>query len=1178
LNGTTISHYEVLERLGSGGMGVVHKARDLTLDRLVALKFLSPHRGTEADRRRFLREARAASALEHPNICTIYEVGEAEDGRLFIAMSLCEGESLKEKLERGPLPPEEAVRLAAGIAAGLAAAHARGVVHRDVKPGNVMILPDGQVKLVDFGIAKLAEETRLTRAGSVVGTASYLSPEQFRGEPADHRADVWALGVLLYEMLTGRLPFDAPHDHELIDAILRREPEPPSIHASGVPYELDRLVQRALAKRPELRHPNMESLRADLERLLENAAELGKTVVAIPSSRPQPLPRPSAPGSQSGSRSGSRSGPWPDVRRESSSLAAEGAERYQILEPVGGGGMGVVYKARDLRLGRIVALKFLPPELTRDPEAKERFLQEARTASTLDHPNVCTVHEIGEDADGRLFLAMAFYDGETLKKRLGEGPLPVDEAADIAKQVAQGLTKAHRQGIIHRDVKPANLMLTGDGVVKILDFGIAKLAGSAALGLTRAGSSVGTPAYMSPEQARGEEVDGRSDVWSLGAVLYEMLAGRRPFPGDHDQAVIYAVLNEAPKPLGTLRVDVPEELARIVGRMLEKDPGQRYPSMAEVVADLRAFRNEPGTGTMQRTIAPPAQRRSWTALAVAGALLLAAGGALLVFARGAWRTPVQPTYEQLTRLAGRETFPTLAPDGKLFAYVKSKNGNADIYLQQAGGDPKPIADSPVDDTQPAFSPDGQRIAFRSEREGGGIFVMGILGGTARRVSSLGYNPSWSPDGRDLVVATEGVASPFTRRGTSELWRIDIEAGERRRVTAGDAVQPSWSPHGQRIAYWSVPKSGRRILWTIPAGGGEPHQVTDDTYLNWNPVWSPDGRYLYFSTNRLGTMNLWRIAIDETSGETQGEPEAVTTPCESCGMLSFSRDGLRMVYATDDSESNLERVGFDPARLTAVGDPVAITEGSRSISSGEVSPRGDWIVYQVTEPREDLYVVRTDGSEPRQLTDDKAKDRVPRWAPDGSSILFYSNVTGRYEAWTIRPDGTGRERLTQTRGEEIFNPIWSPDMRRIVLGLGFRTTALLDLAAPPPRRTPRPLSLPAGFSASSWTADGSPNRSPDGGRLAGTLGGRGIAVYDFGTGRLERLTDRGQSPVWLPGGQALLYLDEGRVFALDLRTGRSQQVLAPRPNSEFRSVSPGPDGKTLYLVRSTDEGGIWMRSL
>ncbi|HYG62617.1 MAG TPA: serine/threonine-protein kinase, partial [Thermoanaerobaculia bacterium] len=324
--GTTVSHYEILERLGSGGMGVVYKARDLTLDRLVALKFLSAHRGGESDRRRFLREARAVSSLEHPNICTVYEVGEAGDGRLFIAMTLCEGEPLKEKLERGPLPPDEAVRLAAGIAAGLAAAHEKGIVHRDIKPGNVMVAPGSppgsRVKLVDFGIAKLAEETRLTRAGTVVGTAAYIAPEQFRGEAFDHRSDVWALGVLLYEMLTGQLPFDADLQHELVEAILRREPVPPSILASGVPHELDRVVLRALAKRPADRYPDMKALREDLERLLASPEELGKTVVAIPSSRSWPItPSPADP-SGTGSRRGSPS------------LSSQTGPRYEILEPV----------------------------------------------------------------------------------------------------------------------------------------------------------------------------------------------------------------------------------------------------------------------------------------------------------------------------------------------------------------------------------------------------------------------------------------------------------------------------------------------------------------------------------------------------------------------------------------------------------------------------------------------------------------------------------------------------------------------------------------------------------------------------------------------------------------------------------------------------------------------------
>ena len=250
---------------------------------------------------------------------------------------------------------------------------------------------------------------------------------------------------------------------------------------------------------------------------------------------------------------------------------------YRILELAGGGGMGVVYKAEDLRLARTVALKFLPPELTRDPDAKSRFLQEARAASALDHPNICTIHEVGETDDGQLYLAMPFYDGETLRKRIERGPLPIDEAVDIAEQIARGLAKAHRGGIVHRDIKPANLMVTSDGVVKILDFGLAKLAGAAAI--TRTGSSVGTPAYMSPEQSRGEEVDHRTDLWSLGVVLYEMVAGRRPFRGEHEQAILYSLLHEEPKPLAELRPEAPPELERIVEGLLAKDPAQRYPTV-----------------------------------------------------------------------------------------------------------------------------------------------------------------------------------------------------------------------------------------------------------------------------------------------------------------------------------------------------------------------------------------------------------------------------------------------------------------------------------------------------------------------------------------------------------------------------------------------------------------------
>jgi TolB-like protein/tRNA A-37 threonylcarbamoyl transferase component Bud32 len=260
---------------------------------------------------------------------------------------------------------------------------------------------------------------------------------------------------------------------------------------------------------------------------------------------------------------------------------------YKILEKLGEGGMGVVYKAEDTKLKRHVALKFLPPELTRDADAKERFIQEARAASALDHPNICTIHEIDETGDGRMFMSMAAYTGETLKEKLANGPLPIEEAVKIAVQIARGLSKAHSQEIIHRDIKPANVFITDDDHVRIFDFGLAKLVGQ--VGLTKLGTTVGTVAYMSPEQAKGEDVDGRTDIWSLGVLLYEMLTGRLPFRGEHEQAVIYSIVNQDPEPPTGLRVGIPRELERIVEKLLVKDRTERYERADEVLADLRSL-------------------------------------------------------------------------------------------------------------------------------------------------------------------------------------------------------------------------------------------------------------------------------------------------------------------------------------------------------------------------------------------------------------------------------------------------------------------------------------------------------------------------------------------------------------------------------------------------------------
>jgi serine/threonine protein kinase/Tol biopolymer transport system component len=1157
LIGTSVSHYLLLERLATGARGgAVYKARDTDLERLVALKILpSGVCVREEDRQRLARDAEAASALEHPNICPVYEVGEvgeAPDGRIFVAMAFLEGETVADKIARGPLKIEVAIDLGTQIASGLARAHERGIVHRGLKPSEVLVTSDGQARITDFGIAALDDRTRVSGDETPTALLAYRSPEQLRGEAADSRADVWALGVILYEMVTGLRPFPEGPFHPSSPAT----PEPASDVRPGVPPGLDRAIARALSRRPSERYIRVDELRDDLRGLSRENATLAHRTGA--------------------------SGAWSDV-------PGREVGPYRVGEVLGGGGMGIVYRAEDTRLGRSVALKFLPPELTRDPTSKARFLQEARTASALDHPNVCTIYDVGETEEHQLYLAMPCYDGETLRRKIERGPLPVADAADYALQAARGLAKAHRQGIVHRDVKPANLMVTGDGVVKILDFGIAKLAGEA--GLTRTGASVGTPAYMAPEQIHGREVDGRTDLWALGVVLYEMLVGRRPFLGDHEAVLRQSILVDEPEPLTRLRPEIPAELDRIVQRLLARQPDDRYPAADALVADLRPLAGLTST-SVAVSVNPanpelvPIPRRALP-LRLAGILVFAALAALggYLLHEGAGGGPVQATFTRLTEQDGSETFPSLSPDGKYFVYVKS----SDIYLQRVGGG-NPInltPNTPGDDTQPAFSPDGQTLAFRSEREGGGgIFLMGATGESVRRLADFGYNPAWSPDGKEIVVATESVAtSPWIRTSQSRLFRIDVATGEKRPVVDADAVQPSWSPDGKRIAYWgSVPGVATRAVWTVPvsAGGGqgEPVRVTADSALNWNPVWSPDGRYLYYVSDRGGSMNLWRVRIDEDSGRVSGEPQPVTTPAPWSSLPSLSKDGRQILYATVDNRNLLERIDIDPATFQPLAGPRPVTEETKAFRFVSVSPDGKRIAFDTSVPQEDLFVMGVDGSDLRRLTDDPAKDRIPRWSPDGSRILFYSNRSGHFDLWSLRADGSGLETLARAEGPPLINPMWSPAGRFVACGVGQRNQgALIDLAQPLAKRMPRLLPVMdagATFSIGAW--------SPDGRWLAGQrydAGGApmpGIFLYSLDTGRYERLSEGGGVLAWLPDGRTVLGIDEpgtGEIFAVDRVSRVSRRILPPPANSSYSTAGVSPDGRTLYTLRTTNEGDIWL---
>ena len=863
--------------------------------------------------------------------------------------------------------------------------------------------------------------------------------------------------------------------------------------------------------------------------------------------------------------------PPPDWPAESASF--QPPAHYEAVEALGTGGMGVLYKAEDTRLQRTVALKVLPLRLTNDPVAKERFLREARTASALDHQNICAIFDVGESEDGRLFLAMPFYQGETLRERLARGPLPLEEILDIARQVAHGLAKAHRLGIVHRDIKPENLMITTDAVVKILDFGIAKLAGAS--DLTGTEHRIGTPSYMAPEQARKSPVDSRADLWALGVVLYEMITGRRPFRGANPVVLLQAIQYGVPEPVSQLRPGLPPQLERVVARLLMKNPKARYRDAESVLADL----------DLEAAAAGRRSRRAWIAGGVAASLGIGLVAAWLLAAdrREAPPAVLAPAPARLTNQPGLEWFPSLARDGQRFAYSRLDGDDYDVYVQRLLDDSASASasavnltpDSPGDDLEPAFSPDGRQIAFRSDREGGGIFVMSSSGGPARRLTRFGFSPAWSPDGKALLVATGFVQDPKVYGRSSRIWKIDAATGRRQLLVPWEGVQPSWSPHGTRIAFWGVDRrDGSRRIWTMDAGGGEAVAVTRGDALDWNPVWSADG-HLYFASNRNGPMGLWRIAVDEETGAVLGTAEPIHTPSSRVGFLSVSRDGRRILYSSQAGGANVERADLDPESAVA-GPLVQVTRGARNVLQAGVSPDGEHIVItDVNEAeQEDLYLVRADGSgEPLQITRDAHKERAPGWSPDGRRILYSSNRQGRYETWTIAPDGSGPRPLEVDRRQSIFQALPSPDGRWLacVLPPGY-AAALVDLHLPPAHRTPRRLGA-AGSRFHPWSW------SPDGRRLAGVDREGGLVLYTPAAGTFERVTDRGWHPVWMRTLPKLLFLDErSNVLALDLETRATSLVLEPAPISSFVDLDLAPDDRTLYVVNAAPEGDIWMLTL
>ncbi|HET7712795.1 MAG TPA: protein kinase [Thermoanaerobaculia bacterium] len=878
---------------------------------------------------------------------------------------------------------------------------------------------------------------------------------------------------------------------------------------------------------------------------------------------------------------------------------------YEIVSPLGAGGMGEVFRARDTRIGRDVAVKILPASFAADDDRLRRFEQEAQVVGALNHPNLVTIYDLGTH-EGAPYLVMELIEGETLRQLLsadewaGRSRLPVRKAIDYAIQLATGLASAHEKGIVHRDLKPENILITRDGRVKILDFGLARITqagsggsgthGSETLqrGITSPGTVLGTVGYMSPEQVRGQDLDHRSDIFSFGAILYEMLAGERAFKGGSSADVMSSILKEDVADVHRTVPGAPPALDQLIQHCLEKDREQRFQSARDLAFDLKTLS---GLSASSPSVAPLHSRQwpkplLWSA-ALGAALLIAAAGYL---AGRASAKPESRTAMKLTPLTyegGEERQPAIAPDGNSFLYVSNRAGNLDIYLRRIGGETaiNLTADSEGDDFDPAYSPDGKQIAFRSNRMGGGIFVMGATGESVRRVTDFGFRPAWSPDGKELVVQDVQVSDPTVRPRESRLWRVDAVTGARKPIEAGtDAVDARWSPDGTRIAFWGLPAgTGKRVIYTVAAGGGTPVALTDDDHFNWNPIWSPDGRFLYFSTNRNGTTNIWRIAVDPKSGKARSEPEPVTASAHANSSVSVSSDGRKLLFVAGATSMSIDRV--DLRSITTRSNVVARTlhSDSRRLHYLDCSADGEWLVFRAGLAPEDLFVIRTDGTALRRLTDDPFKNRVPQWSGDGQFVYFMSDRTGRYEIWRIRSDGSALEQMTVTSGESVGDPRLSPDGKKLAVVVygqrEGRRGALVNLELPLERRKIQMLPLADGFAFTpeAW--------SPDSSRIAGTLtrpdGQRiGMAIWN-GAEPYQRLKTAdvarslrfsGSGLFWAADG-SLSYTDGGKLIRMEPGTMRTSEILTIPADTITYAASR--DGRTLYLLREQTQSDIWM---